>query len=130
MLAELLELSIGAADARRLSLHDAKMKAILLILPGHLATVLRARLKLQYTMKDVLLDSASAARLRPGEPFDAGHKWLIFDRSSALTGRGFQPYPEWVETELSYDIVGLRGGDQDAVLAALSKRDLGRESAP
>lgn len=128
LLAELLELSIGAADARHLSMHDAKMKAILLTLPGHLATVLRVRLKLQYTMKDAPLDSTSAARLRPGESVDGGYKWLIFDRSSALTGRSFQPYPEWVETELAYDIAGLRGGDQDAVLAALSKRDPGRES--
>lgn len=122
LLAELLELSIGAADARHLNMHDAKMKAILLTLPGHLATTLRVRLKLQYTMKDVPVDSASAARLRPGEPHDAGHKWLIFDRSSVLTGRSFQPYPEWIEAELAYDIAGLRGGDQDAVLTALSKR--------
>ncbi|SEP54560.1 hypothetical protein [Amycolatopsis saalfeldensis] len=46
------------------------MKAILLQLPGYLATTLRSRLKLQYTMKklqytmkDVALDAASAGRL-------------------------------------------------------------------
>jgi hypothetical protein len=97
------------------------MKAILLRLPGHLATTLRVRLKLQHTMKDVPLDPASAARLRPDEQHDAGHKWLIFDRSSVLTKRAFEPYPEWIEAELAYDIAGQLGGDQDAVLHALSK---------
>lgn len=121
LLAELLELHLDAIHARHLTKNDAKMKAILLQLPGHLATTLRVKLKLQYTMKDVALDPASAARLRPHEQQDVGHKWLIFDRSSVLTGRGFQPYPEWIEAELAYDIAGELGGDQDAVLRALSK---------
>lgn len=97
------------------------MKAILLQLPGHLATVLRVRLKLEHTMKGVPFDPASAARLRAHEDHDAGHKWLIFDRNSVLTNRGFLPYPEWVEAELAYDIAGELGGDQEAVLQALSK---------
>ncbi|MET9226000.1 hypothetical protein [Lentzea sp. NPDC003310] len=120
LLAELLELHLDAHAARHLEKNDARMKAILLRLPGHLATTLRVRLKLQHTMKDVPLDPQSAARLRPTEAHDAGHKWLIFDRSSVLTQRGFQPYPEWVEAELAYDIAGELGGDQDAVLRALS----------
>jgi hypothetical protein len=33
----------------------------------------------------------------------------------------FGPYPEWIEAELVYDIAGELGGDQDAVLRALSK---------
>lgn len=119
-LAELLELSIDAVESRNLTKHDAKMKAILLTLPGHFATVLRNRLRLDYTMKDVPLDAASAVRLRADET-KAGHKWLIFDRSSAVTNRAMQPYPEWIEAELAYDIAGLLGGDQDAVLVALSK---------
>jgi hypothetical protein len=101
-------------------------------LPGHLATTLRVRLKLGYTMKDVSLDTASAARLGPATaavPHDAGHKWLIFDRSSVLKGRGFQSYPEWIEAELAYDIAGQLGGDQDAVLAALSKDVRGPKDA-
>jgi hypothetical protein len=100
---------------------DAKMKAILLQLPGQLATTLRVKLKLQHTMKDVALDPASAARLGPHERDDVVHKRLIFGRSSVLTGRGFQPHPEWIEAELAYDIAGELGGDQDAVLHALSK---------
>ena len=72
-------------------------------------------------MKGVSLDSASAARLRSSEQDDAGYKWLIFDRSSVVTSRGFQPYPEWIEAELAYDIAGQLGGDQDAVLLALSQ---------
>jgi hypothetical protein len=121
LLADLLELHLDALAARHLEKNDARMKAILLRLPGHLATTLRVRLKLQYTMKDVPLDPASAGRLRPTEEHDAGHKWLIFDRSSVLTGRAFEPFPEWIEAELAYDIAGLVGDDQDAVLRALSK---------
>jgi hypothetical protein len=127
LLAQLLELHLDALPSGQLTHHasqtknDAKMKAILLQLPGHLATTLRVKLKLQYTMKGAPLDSASAARLRPDERHDAGHKWLIFDRSSVLTGRGFQPYPEWIEAELAYDIAGELSGDQDAVLHALSE---------
>jgi hypothetical protein len=73
------------------------------------------------------VDPATAARLNPEELHDAGHKWRIFDRASALTGRSFKAYPEWIEAELAYDIAGLLGGDQEAVLAALSKgiRDVG-----
>jgi hypothetical protein len=121
LLAELLELHFDSRGIGETDKHIARMKAILLRLPGHLATVLRARLKLQYTMKDVPLDPASAARLRPDEDHDAGHKWLIFDRSSVLTKRAFRPYDEWIEAELAYDIAGQVGGDQDAVLRALSK---------
>ncbi|WP_410570711.1 hypothetical protein [Amycolatopsis sp. cmx-4-61] len=121
LLAKLLELHLDAVHAKHLGRNDAMMKAILLRLPGHLATTLRSRLELKHTMKDVPLDPASAARLRPAEEHDAGHKWLIFDRSSVLTGRSFQPYPEWIEAELAYDIAGQLGGDQDAVLLALSK---------
>ncbi|GAA1027839.1 MULTISPECIES: hypothetical protein [Amycolatopsis] len=72
-------------------------------------------------MDGVVLDAASAARLRPHEEPHAGRKWLIFDRSSVVTGRGFDSYPEWIEAELAYDIAGERGGDQDAVLRGLSK---------
>ena len=67
------------------------------------------------------LDPASAARLQPDEQHDAGHKWLIFDRSSVLTNRSFEPRPEWIEAELAYDIAGQLGGDQDEVLRALKK---------
>lgn len=37
-----------------------------------------------------------------------------------LTKRAFEPRPEWIEAELAYDIAGLRGHDQDAILKALS----------
>ena len=121
LLGELLALHFDAVQEGSPAKNDAKMKAVLLQLPGHLATMLRSKLKLQYTMKDVALDAASAARLRPHEDPEAGYKWLIFDRSSVLTGRGFEPRPEWIEAELAYDIAGERGGDQDAVLRALSK---------
>jgi hypothetical protein len=132
LLTELLELYLDDAPVGAPSrvtngaTRDAKMKAILLQLPGHLATVLRVQLRLRHTMKDAPLDPASAARLRPDEPHDADHKWLIFDRSSALTQRTFMPYPEWIEAELAYDIAGELGSNQDAVLHALSKdvRDL------
>lgn len=97
---------------------SGQMRAILLTLPGHLATVLRIKLKLNYTVTGVPLDQASRARLHDDEN-DAGKKWLIFDRASAITSRGFEPRPEWIEAELTYDIEGLLGGDQDAVLAAL-----------
>ncbi|GAB3901569.1 hypothetical protein ACFQ1S_00975 [Kibdelosporangium lantanae] len=123
LLADLLELHFDALAAQHIGKNDAKMKAILLRLPGHLATTLRVRLKLGYTMKDVPLDPASAKRLGPATtatPHEAGYKWMIFDRSSVLKGRGFEPYPEWIEAELAYDIAGQRGGDQDAVLRALS----------
>ncbi|MDQ3762979.1 MAG: hypothetical protein M3460_15415 [Actinomycetota bacterium] len=66
--------------------------------------------------------------LDAGEPHNAGHKWLIFDRTSVLIGRAFQPYREWIEFELAYDIAGLRENDQDAVLTALSKQDLKEEN--
>jgi hypothetical protein len=121
LLAELLELHLNSQDTEDSQKHNAKMKAILLRLPGHLATILRVQVNLQYTMKDVPLDPASAARLRPDEQHDAGHKWLIFDRSSAQTKRAFLPYDEWIEAELAYDIAGQLGDDQDAVLHALSK---------
>lgn len=121
MLAKLLELHLDAAHAKQLTRNDAHMKALLLQLPGYLATTLRVRLKMKHTMKGVPLDPASAARLKPHEQGDAGFKWLIFDRSSVLTGRGFEPYPEWIEAELAYDIAGGLGGDQDAVLHALSQ---------
>ncbi|MFD2469074.1 hypothetical protein [Amycolatopsis silviterrae] len=88
--------AVGAGDASR---NDAKMKAILPQLPGYLATALRVRLRLQYTMDGVALDAASAARLRLHEEPHAGRKWLIFDRSSVITGRGFDSYPEWIEAE-------------------------------
>jgi hypothetical protein len=109
-LRKLLELSLDAAETRHLSKHDAKMKAILLTLPGHFATVLRNRLRLEYTMKDVALDPASAARLRADEQ-DAGHKWLIFDRSSGLsrteacgpTRSGSRP--SWPMTSPAYSAV-------------------------
>lgn len=119
MLAQLLELHLTAVETRHLDEHNAKMKAILLTLPGHMAAILRVRLKLQYTMKGVPLDPASAARLRPDDDHDAGHKWLIFDRASVLTKRAFEPRPEWIEAELAYDIAGLREHDRDAVLKAL-----------
>lgn len=127
LLAQLLELYLDDAPVGTPSkltvgsTRNAKMKAILLQLPGHLATTLRIQLNLRHTMKGVPLDPASAARLRAHEDHDAGHKWLIFDRSSAMTNRAFQPYPEWVEAELAYDIAGELGGDQGAVLQALSK---------
>ncbi|MGB3439483.1 MAG: hypothetical protein WBA97_12095 [Actinophytocola sp.] len=127
LLAQLLELHLEAEPAGPLTIHpaatknDVKMKAILLQLPGHLATVLRVRLRLEHTMKGVRLDRATAARLRSNDKHDAGHKWLIFDRNSVLINRGFLPYGEWVETELVYDIAGELHGDQDAVLQALSK---------
>lgn len=127
LLAELLELHLDAVHEQHLTSqvrqtrNDAKMKAILLRLPGHLATTLRVKLKLEHTMKGVPLDPVSAARLRPDEREDAGNKWLIFDRNSVLTNRGFQPYPEWIEAELAYDIAGELDADQDAVLHALSK---------
>ena len=93
------------------------MKAILLILPGNLATVLRIRLGLNYTVTGVPLDSGSQTRLG-GDENDSGLKWLIFARSSSIN-QGFEPRPEWVEAELAYDIAGLLDGDQEAVLAAL-----------
>lgn len=119
LLAQLLGCHFAALAKNNMGAHDAEMKAVLLQLPGHLATTLRHRLKLQYTMKSVPLDLTSAARLHAHEKHDAGHKWLIFDRSSVLTKRTFEPRAEWIEAELAYDIAGLRGGDQDAVLAAL-----------
>jgi hypothetical protein len=135
LLAELLELHLDAVHQQHLTSqirqtrNDAKMKAILLRLPGHLATTLRAKLQLQHTMKGVPLDPASAARLRPDERHDCGHKWLIFDRNSVQTNRAFRPYPEWIEAELGYDIAGELGGDQDAVLQALSKDERGTKGA-
>lgn len=123
-LAELLELHFAAVHAKNLTMNDAKMKAILLPLPGYLATLLRVRLELQYTMKDVQLDPASAARLEPQDANQAGSKWKILDRNSVLPKGTFNKYqlrPEWIEAELAYDIAGLLGDDQDAVLKALSK---------
>jgi hypothetical protein len=46
---------------------------------------------------------------------------LIFDRASVLPKRSPERSPERIEAELAYDIAGLLGGDQDAVLHALSK---------
>lgn len=129
LLGELLALHFDTAHDGDPTKNDARMKAILLQLPGHLATTLRSKLKLQYTMTNAALDAASAARLRAHEEPHAGHKWLIFDRSSVLTGRGFEPRPEWIEAELAYDIAGERGGDQDAVLRALSKDVRGPKDA-
>ena len=133
LVASIVALSIAVWNARRadrlrnedrhMTLHDGEMRAILLTLPGNLATVLRIRLKLNYTVTNVPLDPASLARLREDEK-DSGHKWLIFDRASAITGSGFEPRSEWIEAELAYDIAGLRGGDQDAVLAALKLNNM------
>jgi hypothetical protein len=99
-------------------------KAVLLTLPGDLATILRIKLGLTYTVKDVPLSSADRARLRADET-DAGHKWLIFARASVgdQSLDRYAPRSEWVEAELRYDIAALLGGDQDAVLA-----DLGRHT--
>jgi hypothetical protein len=96
----------------------AQMKAILLTLPGYLASCLRMHLKLNWTTIGVQLDPASVARLRDGDAKDVGAKWLIFDRASKLR-RSFKTRPEWIEAEIAYDIAGLTGGDQDAVLEAL-----------
>src|SRR5688500_14265399 len=62
LLAELLELCVAACD--ELTGRDAaKAKAILIRLPGHLATILRPALKLKHTMHGPL-DKATVARLR------------------------------------------------------------------
>jgi hypothetical protein len=119
LLADLLELSIaggGVPEGR----DAAKAKAILLRLPGHLATVLRPALGLKHTMH-VPVDVATAARMKPTEPHDASHKWWIFNRASALTNREFRARREWIEAEILYDIAGLMGEDQDVILAALKK---------
>lgn len=123
-LAKLLTLytTTGPVQGGAAEMSDREMKAILLTLPGHLATVLRIGLALNYTTAGVPLDPPSLARLGGDENADAGQKWQIFDRASAITNRGFEPRLEWVEAELAYDIAGLRGGDQDAVLAALKLR--------
>ncbi|MEU5694849.1 hypothetical protein [Actinosynnema sp. NPDC020468] len=119
LLAELLELSIAhggmptGGDAHR-------AKSILLQLPGHLGVILRPSLGLSHTMH-VPLDKASAARLRPDEQQDAGLKWKIFDRASPISGQSFGERPDWIEAEIAYDIAGLTGGDQDAVLQALGR---------
>ncbi|MFE2752693.1 hypothetical protein ACFXGA_11915 [Actinosynnema sp. NPDC059335] len=104
----------------------AKAKAILLQLPGHRATIVRVALGLRHTMHDVPVDAATAARLKPTEPHDAGHKWWIFDRASALNRQSLDARPELVEAEIAYDIAGLLGRDQETVLQALKTdvRDL------
>ena len=126
VLAELLELHAlsmsGTTSDRR-----AQMRARLLVLPGHLATVLRLDLGLRHTMVGVPLDAVSAARLPESEKPEAGLKWVIFERSSAVRRGSFAARPEWIEAELVYDIAGVKGDDQEAVLVALKKdvRDLG-----
>lgn len=119
LLARLLDLHFTAVGANRLTMNDPQMKAILLTLPGHLATILRLRLKLDYTVRAVPLDQATAARLQHYQQPEAGDKWMLFDKSSRPRKTAFDTHPEWVEAELAYDIAGLRGEDQDAVLKAL-----------
>ncbi|WP_330271184.1 hypothetical protein OG205_29115 [Lentzea sp. NBC_00516] len=121
--AELLRLYLATGCQIIEGQEAARSKAILLTLPGHLATLLRAAYDLQHTMRGVPLDPATAGRMKPEDPQDAGGKWKLFDRNSIQQQRALrrkQPYREWVEAELAYDIAGLRGGDQDAVLKALS----------
>ncbi|MEU3649290.1 hypothetical protein ACFWNN_25485 [Lentzea sp. NPDC058450] len=124
LLAELLELCI-ANSGLPVGRDVARAKAILLRLPGNIATVLRQALNLRYTMH-VPLDEATAVRMKSTGPHDANDKWEIFDAASALTRGSFSARREWIEAEIVYDIAGLMGDDQDAVLAALKKdvRDL------
>jgi hypothetical protein len=123
-LARLLQLHMTPSMGPEHFANVAEMKAILLTLPGHFATLLRTGLDLRHTMRGVPVDPVTARRLKPDERDEAGHKWLLFQRSSADPGKTLnrkQPADEWVEAELAYDIAGLLNGDQQAVLDALSK---------
>src|SRR5689334_4143871 len=71
LLAELLQLYLSTGRQIVDGPEAARSKAILLTLPGHLATLLRTAYDLKHTVRGVPLDLATAARMKPEDPQDA-----------------------------------------------------------